>query len=83
MNNQQLSNIWQRALELLKYELTEISYNTWIKTIKPVSLNSSTIELGVPADFNKGILESRYSVLIKETIREVTKRDYNIIFVVP
>jgi chromosomal replication initiator protein len=82
MNNQ-LSNIWQRALELLKYELTEISYNTWIKTIKPVSLSASTIELGVPADFNKGILESRYSVLIKEAIREVTKRDYNIVFVIP
>ncbi|NSW92031.1 MAG: chromosomal replication initiator protein DnaA [Firmicutes bacterium] len=82
MSNQ-LSSIWQRALELLKDELTEISYNTWIKTIKPISIGPNTIELGVPADFNKGILESRYSLLIKETIKEITKKEFNIKFVIP
>ena len=82
MNNQ-LSSIWQRALELLKDELTEISFNTWIKTIIPISITSSYIELGAPANFNKGILESRYMILIKETLREVTKKEFDIEFVVP
>ncbi len=82
MNNR-LSSIWQRALELLKDELTEISFNTWIKTITPVSMTSNCIELGAPANFNKGILESRYLVLITETIKEVTKKEFDIKFVVP
>lgn len=82
MNNQ-LSSIWQQVLELLKDELTEISYNTWIKTITPVSMTSNVIELGAPADFNKGILESRYSVLIMEAIRKATKKEFEIKFVVP
>jgi len=81
--NSQLSSIWQRALELLKEELTEISFNTWIKTIKPKSMDSNTIELVVPGEFNKGILESRYSILIKETIKEVAKKEYDIKFVIP
>ena len=82
MDNQ-LSSIWQRALELLKDEVTEISYNTWIKTITPVRMNSNLIELGAPADFNRGILESRYSTLIQEAIKKATNKDYEIHFVVP
>ena len=82
MNNQ-LSSVWQKTLELLQYELTEISFNTWIKTIKPLAMSTSSVELEVPADFNKGILESRYSRLIKEAIRQITKREYEILFVLP
>ncbi|HHV97874.1 MAG TPA: chromosomal replication initiator protein DnaA [Clostridiaceae bacterium] len=81
MDNQ-LSSIWQRALELLKDEVTEISYNTWIKTITPVKMSGNTIELGAPADFNRGILESRYSTLIQEAIKKASNKAYDIHFVV-
>jgi chromosomal replication initiator protein len=82
MNNQ-LNVIWQRTLELLKNELTEISFNTWIKTIEPVSLSANSITLGAPAEFNKGILESRYLALIKNAVKQVTSKEYNILFVIP
>ncbi len=78
-----LSEIWNRALELLKVELTEISFNTWIKTIDPISISFDSITLGVPADFNKGILESRFSMLIKNTIKQITSKEYTISFVIP
>lgn len=79
----QLSSLWPRALELLKNELTEISFNTWIKTIEPLALNSNSIELGAPTDFNKGILESRYAALIRNAIKQISSKDYNINIVVP
>lgn len=79
----QLSSIWPKALELLKNELTEISFNTWIKTIEPVSINANTIELGVPSDFNKGILESRYMFLLQNTIRQVSSKDFDINIIIP
>ncbi|NLD49757.1 MAG: chromosomal replication initiator protein DnaA [Clostridiaceae bacterium] len=79
----QVNDLWQRILNLLKNELTEISFNTWIKTIDPISLNSNTINLAVPAEFNKGILESRYQTLIKNAIKQVTFKEYSINFVVP
>lgn len=81
--NIQLNEIWQKTLGLLKNELTEISFNTWIKTIDPMSLTSNTINLAVPADFNKGILESRYQALIKNAIKQVTFKEYEIAFIVP
>lgn len=76
--NMQLSGMWPRVLELLKNELSEIGYNTWIKTIEPLSCSNTTLELGVPTDFNKGILESRYSTLIQNAVRQVASREYNI-----
>jgi chromosomal replication initiator protein len=78
----QLINLWDRTLELLKDELTEISFNTWIKTIEPISIKNDTIELGVPAEFNKGILENRYLALIKNAIIQTTSRKYELIFVI-
>jgi chromosomal replication initiator protein len=81
--NGQLTSLWQKTLDLLKNELTEISFNTWINTIEPLSLGQNSIELGVPAEFNKGILESRYSALIKNTIKQLTFREYEINIVVP
>ena len=81
--NIQLSSLWPRVLDLLKNELTEISYNTWIRTIEPLSVNSSTIELGVPTEFNKGILESRYIPLISNAVRQVTSRDISVLVVIP
>ena len=81
--NAQLADIWQKTMDLLKNELTEISFNTWIKTIEPISINISTITLGVPADFNKGILESRYTSLIKNAVRQITSKEYTINIIVP
>jgi chromosomal replication initiator protein len=81
--NMPLSSMWTRVMDLLKSELTEISYNTWIRTIEPLSINSSTIELGVPTDFNKGILESRYLPLISNAVRQISNREYNVIISIP
>ncbi len=81
--NEHLSDLWQKVLGLLKNELTEISFNTWIQTIEPVSINLNTINLGVPAEFNKGILESRYSNLIKNAIKQISLKEYDINFLVP
>ena len=81
--NMSLSSLWPRVLDLLKNELTEISYNTWIRTIEPLSVNSNTIELGVPTDFNKGILESRYLALISNAVRQISSREYTIIVSLP
>ncbi|AUS98498.1 chromosomal replication initiation protein DnaA [Clostridium thermosuccinogenes] len=81
--NANLTELWQKTLNLLKNELTEISYNTWIKTIEPVSMNGNNIVLGVPAEFNKGILESRYSTLIMNALKQVTSKEFTITFTIP
>jgi chromosomal replication initiator protein len=79
----QLDELWQKTLDLLKAELTEISFNTWIKTIEPLHMNHNKISLGVSADFNKGILESRYLDLIRNAVKQVSFKEYNLQIIVP
>ena len=78
-----LDNIWNDVLEIIKVELTEVSFNTWLKTITPINISENTIKLAAPNDFTKGILEGRYLNLIKNAIIEVTKKNYDIEFLIP
>ncbi len=81
LNN--LSEIWDKTENLIKAELTEVSFNTWIKTIEPISLEGNQIILGVPNDFTKGILTTRYVTLISNAIKQITSKKYEIQFVIP
>ncbi len=81
--NLSLTDLWEEVLSLIKVELTEVSFNTWLKTINPISLSDDEIILAAPNDFTKGILEGRYLNLIKNAIKEVCKKDYKINFIVP
>jgi len=78
-----LEEIWGSALKLIKNELTEVSFNTWLKTIEPLTLNDNCIVLGAPNEFTKGILEARYLTLIKNAIKQVTGIDFDIKFLIP
>ena len=78
-----LDNIWKSVLSIIKVELTEVSYNTWLKTVIPISLSNKTIVLAAPNEFTKGILEGRYLNLIKNAIKEVVREDYKIEFIIP
>ena len=78
-----LDSIWNDVLDIIKVELTEVSYNTWLKTVIPINISDNTIILGAPNDFTKGILEGRYLNLIKNAIIEVTKKEYSIDFIIP
>lgn len=77
-----LKEIWEKALEILKAELTEVSFNTWIKSIDPLKITDSTITLGVRNDFTKDILENRYKDLIKNSIQVACNKSYSINLVI-
>lgn len=79
----ELEDIWNDVLKLIKVELTEVSFNTWLKTIKPVTIAENIIILAAPNEFTKNILEGRYLNLIKNGIKQVTNTDYDIKFVIP
>lgn len=78
-----LDSLWKDVLNVIKVELTEVSFNTWLKSIEPVSLTDDKIVLGAPNDFTKGILTGRYFNLIKNSIKQVTAKDYLVEFIIP
>jgi len=81
--NMQLTNVWTQALKLIKNEVSELSYITFIDPLKPISGGSNYLNLEAPAEFIKASLEQKYYPLIKNAVTQVSKRDYNINFILP
>ncbi|HCC32993.1 MAG TPA: chromosomal replication initiator protein DnaA [Clostridiales bacterium] len=79
----QLSEIWDRTLELLRYELLKPSFDTWLLNTQPLALMDDTIVIGVPNEFARDWLERRYAEDIRRTLRRVLERDLRIKFVIP
>ncbi|MBE6065657.1 chromosomal replication initiator protein DnaA [Clostridium cochlearium] len=75
-----IKEIWDKTLNIIKGELTEVSFNTWIKSIEPIKIEHDTVFLSVPNDFTRGILDSRYKNLIINALKLITSKKYNIEF---
>ncbi|HHY78125.1 MAG TPA: chromosomal replication initiator protein DnaA [Clostridiales bacterium] len=78
--NPQKNEIWEKTLDIIKVELTEVSFNTWLKSITPLMIKDDFILFYVPDDFTKGIIETRYATLIKNALKQVTSRYMDIKF---
>ena len=83
MTSSDLDSIWSDVLKIMRVELTEVSFNTWLKSINPIRITENEVILGVPNDFTRGILEGRYKNLIKNSIDEVTNENYKVELVIP
>lgn len=78
-----IEEIWSEALNIIKGELTEVSFNTWVKTLEPGKIVNKNFYLIVQTDFYKDILMNRYAALIQNAIEQVTSIFYDIKFIVP
>lgn len=71
-------DIWNKVCNLIAREITEVSYNTWIKDITPIGIHENLFKLGIKNEFTKGILEARYSALFKTALFYITDIKYEI-----
>jgi len=69
--------IWKQVLEIIKPEFSQmmVSYNTWIETIIPLELSENTLKIRVPYEYNKEMINLRYTNLIKNALKFITDRD--------
>ncbi len=74
-----ITTIWSRVLELIKPDILPVSFSTWIETIIPVDMDEGSILLQVPYEYNKTMIQERYSELIKNSLLYLTERDYEVI----
>ena len=77
----QLNELWNKTLNIIKSELTEVSFNTWIKSITPLAIDGNTLRLSIPNNFTKDILENRYKPLIVNSLQIVSSKTFEIEFV--
>ncbi|ASW41958.1 chromosomal replication initiator protein DnaA [Clostridium isatidis] len=80
MNND-LTSLWEKTLNIIKGEMSEVSFNTWIKSCNPISISSDTIKISVPNSFTQDILEKRYKDLVINSIEAACSKSYKIEFI--
>jgi len=71
--------IWSQVLEIIKPEMLEVSFSTWIENILPVEISVDKIVLEVIHDWHKSMINAKYAPLIKNALFCITGRDYEII----
>lgn len=77
-----LKTLWAKTLDIIKSELSEVSFNTWIKSCEPISISSNTIKISVPNSFTQDILDKRYKDLVANSIKAVCSKLYTIEFII-
>ena len=62
--------------ELLKDEVSTISYDTWIAPLGINSINDDNIVFTATSDFQKDFIENKFNSLIFNTLRYITNREW-------
>ena len=76
-----LENLWNNFLSRIKENISSLSYETWFKDTKLVSLNKDNLAIVVvPMPFHKKHLVENYLNIMEETIYLITKKQYNFEF---
>ncbi len=73
---------WQAALDQLQYQLTNATFNTWVKNTQLVQYHDNTYTIGVKNTYAKDWLENRLLGTIKKTLSRTAGNSVHINFVV-
>ena len=74
MSKQDLTELWNRAKDLLKEETTIITFETWIQPLEIKSFNDNVIVLVASNSFQRDTVESRYLDLLTNTFNFLTNK---------
>ena len=77
-----LDNIWNSFLSKIKLQISDISYDTWFKETKLISLNDNIATVLVPYHIHKKNLSENYNDIIEEIFTEITGSNFKFNYVV-
>lgn len=77
MNRAELE-LLNNAKELLKDEISNISFITWINPLEIKEMTDKKIVLLVTSTFQRDVIETKYHDLISNTFKYLTNKDYEI-----
>ncbi len=76
-----VSDIWSQVLEILKRELDEHNYSTWVSAARPLAFHDGTLVIGTLNDFTRDWLETRFSALIRSHLEARLNHNISLRFV--
>ncbi len=68
------SPLWENTMTVIKNNIQSISFETWIKEIKPIKQEQDTFYFEVASDLHKKMIVDRYFPTIKEFLIKTAKQ---------
>lgn len=75
-----MQHLWEQVLNNIREKITPQSYKNWIEPTKVLSFSETIIEIGVPNPFYESWFQENYLSMIKDTMKKITSRNYDIVF---
>lgn len=64
-------NLFNKVLERIKYSVSEVQYDLWIKNIKPVKIEDKVLVLNVETETARDLIRRNFLNLIYEIVRRL------------
>jgi len=80
-NRNNLPDIWKSIINTLQSRLNNPSVETWLKSMKPVSIIDDSLIIEVPDKFSRDWLDDRYGPVIKSILYDIFEEEMNVEFV--
>jgi len=74
----ELTTIWKAVLDDLAQEISGVSFDTWMKPIKPLELTETSIRLSVPGDLNKNMIMTKFRSMLESSLAMAAGRSYDL-----
>lgn len=74
----EIEKIWGSVLTQMSEEISVVSFDTWIKPIKPVELSANEIVLSVANSINKNMIMTKFRSMIESCIEFAAGRSYEL-----
>lgn len=76
MNNSEKA--WESARKIIKSQVSEVAYETWIKDLKYIGLKSGSAILYTSSTYHRDIIVKRFESILKSSFEEVLGRPCSI-----
>lgn len=67
---QSFTDVWEKALSIIQPRVSAVSFDSWIKLLKPVKMEQNVAYFYVRTLFQKGTIENNFLKLIEESLTE-------------
>ena len=76
--------LWDQACQLMHLEMTEVTFNTWIRSaLRPLGSSGDQFFIEAVTDFYHQFVVPRYAVLVSNSLSEAAGRPLKAVFLTP
>jgi len=82
MIKSEVLDLWEQSLQILQKKINKYSFETMLKSLKPLGYHENTVIIEAPSYFTRDWLRDRYAPVIKEVFQHILNKDIDVKFLI-